>query len=192
MAIKIYFAGPNVFHPDAERIESEISNFCIAKGIEALVPGDSGIDWSNPNTFAIARQIFQINRDHLLNCDAVIANVTPFRGACIDDGTAWEIGFAAALNKPIATYGFGPLTTSDCIKSVSGIMQPETTPQRDKQGFLIEEFGFASNLMISCSVVEHVHHNFDVYTEICRAIDKPVEIISNYLFNNIIPQKYQY
>jgi len=119
--MKIYFAGPNVFHPKAKEMELLITNYCRTLGVTPLIPGDSGIDWANPDLPTIARQIFTINRDHIINCDAVIANTTPFRGACIDDGTAWEIGFAAALDKPIVTYASGSAKTGETIEKFSSI-----------------------------------------------------------------------
>ena len=41
----------------------------------------------------IAKQIMEADRDDLLSCDVV---VTLLDGAQVDDGTAWEIGFACA------------------------------------------------------------------------------------------------
>ncbi len=173
MSLKIYFAGPNVFHLEAKQMERDIEEICAALGVTALIPGDSGIDWSNPNQGEIAKQIFEINRDHILNCDGIIANVTPFRGACIDDGTAWEIGFGAALNIPVFTYGSGFKTTGETIESISGIDPSFSSPRRDSEQFLIEEFGFQSNLMIACST-KHFHCDFPVYDDIPRAVEKPI------------------
>lgn len=178
MALKIYFAGPNVFHPDAKEMELKIEEYCDSLGITALIPGDSGIDWSNADKKAIAKQIFDINVDHLNNCDAVIANVIPFRGACVDDGTAWEIGFAHALNKPVLTYGFGDELTGDVIASVSGVHPGFRNPRRDREGYLIEEFGLQNNLMIACST-KHFPLDFDPYDDIVEAIKGPVQELLN-------------
>ncbi len=174
MSLKIYFAGPNVFHLDAKQMERDIDELCSTLGVTALIPGDSGIDWSNPNQTEIAKQIFEINRDHILNCDGIIANVTPFRGACVDDGTAWEIGFGAALNKPIFTYGSGYITTGETIESISGTDQSFSSPRRDSEQFLIEEFGLQNNLMIACST-KHSHCDFPVYENILRAVELPIK-----------------
>jgi len=174
VSIKIYFAGPNVFHPEAKKMETEIVKLCETLGVTPLIPGDSGIDWSNPNQAEIAQQIFEINRDHILNCDGIIANVTPFRGACVDDGTAWEIGFGAALKKPIVTYGSGFRTTGETIESVSGVDQSFTSPRRDSDQFLIEEFGLQNNLMIACSTEKHFHCESQVYETIITSITEPL------------------
>ncbi len=178
MALKIYFAGPNVFHPHAKEMEHEIASYCESKGIIALIPGDSGIDWTNPDKRAIAQQIFAINKMHLDQCDGVIANVTPFRGACVDDGTAWEIGYAFALGKPVVSYGSGFLTTGEIIESVAGVNTNHSVPRRDRDSFLIEEFGFQSNLMIACSTLRHFHCSFDWYSNILEAISEPLDFLA--------------
>lgn len=169
MSLKIYFAGPNVFHPHVKKMETEIIALGKELGFTALIPGDSEINWDNPDKKGIAREIFDINLHHLNSCDGVIANVTPFRGACVDDGTAWEIGYAYARRVPIVTYGTGPQTTGDVIESVAGVDSNYDNPRRDLNGFLIEEFGFHNNLMISCST-KHFHIDFDPCSDIRSAL----------------------
>jgi len=181
MALKIYFAGPNVFHPRANEMEIAISDHCASRDVIALIPGDTGIDWSEPDQKRIAQQIFEINKNHIDQCDCVIANITPFRGACIDDGTSWEIGYASALGKPVVTYGSGLEFTGDIIESVSGVTNQNVKPRRDRDGFLIEEFGFQSNLMIACSTIAHFHCSFDLYDDIVTAISKPLDLLISHL-----------
>ena len=41
--------------------------------------------------------IFENNRDAIRTADLVVANLN---GITTDDGTAWELGYAAALQKP--------------------------------------------------------------------------------------------
>ncbi len=180
MSLKIYFAGPNVFHPEVKEMESDIITLGKEMGFIPLIPGDSGIDWSKPDQYDIAKQIFDINVDHLNKCDAVIANVTPFRGACIDDGTAWEIGYAHALKKPVATYGTGPKTTGEIIESISGADNNYSNPRRDLNGFLIEEFGLHNNLMLACST-KHFHLDFNPYLNIRGAVSEPLSFLLEFL-----------
>ena len=49
----------------------------------------------------ILTTIYVINVKDIDEADVVVANVEPFRGACVDDGTAFEIGMAAAKGKPL-------------------------------------------------------------------------------------------
>jgi len=43
-------------------------------------------------------RIMEVDRDALLSCDVVVALLD---GTQVDDGTAWEIGFAYAKNIPV-------------------------------------------------------------------------------------------
>jgi nucleoside 2-deoxyribosyltransferase len=38
------------------------------------------------------------------SCDALIVNLTPFRGPSADVGSAYEMGFMRALRRPIFAY----------------------------------------------------------------------------------------
>ena len=52
----------------------------------------------------MAREIYADSIARLRQCDAVVANLTPWRGPGADPGTAFEVGFAAALGKPVLAY----------------------------------------------------------------------------------------
>jgi len=74
-----------------------------------------------------AKQHLEMLRRMIDECDAVIANIEPFRGPHMDPGTAFEIGYAVAKGKPVYCY---------------------TTQARDENGDAIEDFGLTENLMI--------------------------------------------
>lgn len=154
MSMKIYFAGPNVFYPHVQEIDKTTKALCKEFSVTPLIPTDSELPQLNTPQ-EIAQAIFQTNVTHIQNCDIILANTTPFRGACIDDGTSWEIGMAYTLNKPVYTYSFGAQSTKEIIISECGLSTKKTSPQRDAQGFMIEDFGLSSNLMIACSVTKH-------------------------------------
>jgi len=48
--------------------------------------------------------ISRANEELIRGCNALIANLTPFRGPSADVGTAYELGFARALNLPVFGY----------------------------------------------------------------------------------------
>jgi nucleoside 2-deoxyribosyltransferase len=48
-------------------------------------------------------------------CDAMIVNLTPFRGPSADVGSAYEMGFMRALGRPIFAYS----NDSPCSWTVS-------------------------------------------------------------------------
>jgi len=134
---RVYTAGPSVFFPDlAERIAASHRN-AAAHGLEAIVPGDV---FDRPADFPARptlHDIYQLNVERIHRSDAVVADLTPFRGPSADPGTVWEIGFAVALGKPVFGY------TSD------------TREYRDKvapDGLRVEDHGAIDNLMIAASV----------------------------------------
>ena len=51
-------------------------------------------EWAS---FPFWRKIAMRNETHIRSCQAVIANLTPFRGPSADVGTVYEVGFARAL-----------------------------------------------------------------------------------------------
>jgi nucleoside 2-deoxyribosyltransferase len=134
---RVYTAGPAVFFPDlAERIAASHRS-AEKHGLEAIVPGDV---LDRPADFPAKptlRDIYRLNVDRLLRCDAVVADLTPFRGPSADPGTVWEIGFAVALGKPVFGYS------------------SDTREYREKvapDGLRIEDHGAVDNLMIAASV----------------------------------------
>ncbi len=104
--MKLYLAGPDVFLPDADAIgDAKRARIAAAGGI-ALWPLDTVLE-TDPETHPkplVARAIFDANRALIEQADALLANLTPFRGPSADPGTVWELGFAYALGKPIFGY----------------------------------------------------------------------------------------
>ncbi|MGY3465678.1 nucleoside 2-deoxyribosyltransferase [Bradyrhizobium sp. LM6.11] len=76
--MKIYLAGPDVFLPDAVEIGRQKAAICAAHGLTGLCPLDNEIDLAVPDA---SRQIFCGNEAMMDAADAIIANLTPFRGA---------------------------------------------------------------------------------------------------------------
>jgi nucleoside 2-deoxyribosyltransferase len=130
---KIYIAGPDVFAPDAVIVGARNKAICENYGFIGLYPLD--------NEASTSREIFQGNRALIEESDYVVANLDFFRGQCMDDGTAWEIGYADALGKVI----FGYMADTRSLLSKIG--------EKDKFGNYVEDFGHPINLMIfeSCT-----------------------------------------
>ncbi len=79
--------------------------------------------------------------------DIVTANVADFRGVGEPDtGTAFEIGFAAALGKPIWAY-------RDDLSPLRKRVPCIATALRNvcERGYLVEHFGLPVNLMLACA-----------------------------------------
>lgn len=146
---KVYLAGPDVFAPDAQARAEKHKQWCIAHGFEPLHPAD-GV----ANT---ARGIYDANIQLIQKADAVLANLNPFRGAEPDSGTAFEVGYATALGKPVIGYLAGPTTLKDQVKTFYGPIYFDESRQQwlDQNECLVEDFNLPLNLMlgISCQVV---------------------------------------
>jgi nucleoside 2-deoxyribosyltransferase len=149
----IYLAGPDVFRPDADAIGATLKAMCTAHGLEGLWPLDNKIDPSDLTT--PGRQINNGNLAMIRRAAAVVANISPFRGPHADCGTAFEIGFAAALRKPTFAYtsaiGYYPGVPAILAERIWGLRQVDDDI-RDGVGNLVEDFGYTENLMIACNV----------------------------------------
>lgn len=144
---RIYLAGPDVFHPDAtERAETHKA-LCLHHGFEPLHPIDQPT--------LSASHIYRTNIDMLRQADAVLANLNPFRGAEVDSGTAFEVGFAIALGKPVVGYLANPESLCDRVGRLFGPLTFQYGIPYDGHGDLVENFGHPLNLMLaeSCQIV---------------------------------------
>ena len=87
---KIYIAGPAVFHRDhGEAFYNKVRTLLRGNGVVPLVPVD--------NVATGALNIRNKNIDMIKECDAIIADLSPFRSLEPDCGTAFEVGYGAAL-----------------------------------------------------------------------------------------------
>ncbi|XOT94698.1 nucleoside 2-deoxyribosyltransferase, partial [Alcaligenes pakistanensis] len=85
---RIYLAGPDVFFRDATERAKLHKQLVRDFGFKPLHPVDQ--------EEIEASSIYHHNIRLIEQADAVLANITPFRGAEIDTGTAFEIGYAVA------------------------------------------------------------------------------------------------
>ncbi len=144
---KAYLAGPDVFDPAYDALLEARSRACRAYGLQPLSPVDTG--------FTTAAAIYRNNGRLIRDADVVIANIEPFRGPHCDVGTAWEIGFAVALDKRVFAFSRDRRLLVERIPA-------GTVPGHDANGRLIENFGLAENLMIAESVHDgHIHPTFE-------------------------------
>ena len=91
--MKIYLAGPDVFLHDAVDIGRRKVEMCKRHGLVGLYPLDNAID---PAAEDASLRIFRGNETMMIEADAIIANLTPFRGPGADAGTVYELGYMAA------------------------------------------------------------------------------------------------
>lgn len=149
---RIYLAGPEVFLPNAHAIGAAKAEICHAHGLVGVFPLDGQLDIDRLPPGEQAREISLANEGLMRSCDAIIANLTPFRGAAMDSGTAFEVGFMRALGRPIFGY---TNVASDYAERASQVRRDALVPgDFDAEGLEIEDFGLTENLMIAIAVSE--------------------------------------
>ncbi len=148
---RIYLAGPDVFLPEPEAWAEQKKAICARHGLTGISPFDPLADqpkaWSAlPEWHAIGLK----NEAHIAGADAVIANLTPFRGPSADAGTVFEVGFMRALGRPVFGYA---TTARPFTDRTLDWMGPAGGPERDAEGLQVERFGLFDNLMIVVGIV---------------------------------------
>ena len=143
---RIYLAGPDVFLPDARDVARTKQAACAAHGLDGVFPFDIDADTTAAGDEATGTAIARSNIALMRGCDAILANVTPFDGASADVGTAFEIGFFAALGRPIYAYSADPRGFAERVRDLAGLPADAT---RHADGVAIEDFGHGDNVMLS-------------------------------------------
>ncbi|MCR8913336.1 nucleoside 2-deoxyribosyltransferase [Marinobacter panjinensis] len=138
---RIYLAGPEVFFPaeDHQTIVAEKKRLLREYGFEGVDPLDTELVVSDDEAKpARGQQIYQANRELMDSCNAIIANLTPFRSISADPGTVFEVGYMIGQGKP----AFGFTMDSRCYRERAG------SSSLDELGHTIEDFEMSDNLMI--------------------------------------------
>jgi nucleoside 2-deoxyribosyltransferase len=155
---KVYLAGPEVFLRNAVEVGAIKAEICSRHGLDGKYPLDAQLDFAGLALAERAYAIFRANEGLIRECDAVIANLTPFRGVGVDTGTAYEVGFMRGVGRPVFGYSNSHLSFFDRIakwdsKSLKARAGADPTmgfEDSDKMG--VEQFGLAENLMIESAV----------------------------------------
>lgn len=160
--IKLYLAGPDVFLRDAEVVGQHKRALCTAFGFEGLHPLDNEID-AQGAMVDTAMAIYRGNRAMMREADAIVANLTPFRGPSADVGTGFELGFMAALGKPCFGYSNDARPFLARTREVPGVAPFTGGGWIDADGLHAEDFGLVENLMLDCALRDAgfplvVHH----------------------------------
>lgn len=138
-------AGPDVFRTDAVKQGHSLKKICRHWGFQGLFPLD--------NERSNSKEIYETNFDMVKDCDVVLANMHRFRGPSMDVGTAWEIGAASALNKPVILYNSDKKQYKQFAKV-----------ENDSIYCIIEDFGLEDNLML-------IHCADHISSDISEALD---------------------
>lgn len=143
--MKIYLAGPDVFLPDAVEIGKRKADICARHGVLGLYPLDNEIDLSAPDA---SLQIFKGNAAMMDAADAIIANLTPFRGPGADAGTVYELGYMAGRGKLLLAYCNDPALYAGRVARFGPVTKAADGRLIDRDGLTVEDFGHPDNLMM--------------------------------------------
>ncbi len=93
--IRVFLAAP--FFSQAEReFNSKIAGFLRGEGFEVWMAQEN--PFISGGSEEEKRRIFEMDLSALKGCNAVVAVLD---GECVDSGTAFELGYAYAIGKPI-------------------------------------------------------------------------------------------
>ena len=140
----VYLAGPDVFLPDALAIGRRKVELCTRHGLIGLYPLDNAIDRAAKDA---SLAIFRGNENMMIEADAIIANLTPFRGPGPDAGTVYELGYMAGHGKLCLGYSNDPSSYADRVREFTDVNSHDARLV-DALGLTVEDFGLSDNLMM--------------------------------------------
>jgi nucleoside 2-deoxyribosyltransferase len=144
--MRIYLAGPEVFLADHHAVAAAKRAVCAAHGLEGVFPTDT------PAPADAAPEWVRLYRGleaEMRSCDAIIANLTPFRGPSADPGTVYELGFMRALGRP--AFGYSNIAARFGARTMAAIgagARRRGEGWEDAEGMLVEAFDLHDNLML--------------------------------------------
>jgi len=100
----VYLGGPDVFRADALEHFRNIKTLCAKYGFNGLSPFDNEDFDGELYSKLHSKACFLGNIGLIQKSNILLLNLTPFRGACVDDGTSFEAGCGFTLGKII--YGY--------------------------------------------------------------------------------------
>lgn len=148
---RVYLAGPDVFVPNPLEQAERLRAICQKHGMVGCFPLDAKLDLSGLDKVAQGLAISRANEELIRSCNAVLANMTPFRGPSTDVGTAFEIGFARALGKIIVGYTSMDSKYRERVIAHFGetrVRRRESGALEDPDGMSLEDFDLVDNLML--------------------------------------------
>ena len=165
----VYLAGPDVFLPDALDIGRRKVELCTRHGLIGLYPLDNAIDRAAKDA---SLAIFRGNEAMMIEADAIIANLTPFRGPGADAGTVYELGYMAGRGKLCLGYSNDPSSYADRVREFTDVNTHDARLV-DAMGLTVEDFGLSDNLMMihaldlhGCALVVPRHAPADIWRDL--------------------------
>lgn len=98
MIKKIYLASPFFDDAELERVD-KVKEILDSKGLEVFSPKEHQNEHLEFGSIEWRKATFENDVKHIDWCDVVVAIIC--KGNYDDSGTAWELGYAYATNKPV-------------------------------------------------------------------------------------------
>jgi nucleoside 2-deoxyribosyltransferase len=169
LRVKIYLAGPDVFLPDAVEIGRRKVELCTRHGLAGLYPLDNTVDRAASN---VSLHIFRGNEAMMIEADAIIANLTPFRGPGADPGTVYELGYMAGRGKLCLGYSNDPSIYAERVRGFTEVTSRDGRLV-DAARLTVEDFGLSDNLMMihaldlyGCALVTPLQAPADIWHDL--------------------------
>ena len=155
---KAVLNGPDVFRVEAKLLglgkNIAVDQFSLngKQLFTGVFPYDVAVI-KNPteSNYQFGTRIFQKDVGNMCASDLSLANVVPYRGPGMDAGTAFEMGFMAAQNKPVFGYSNSKqdyaTRVRDFFSKSAQNKGLSVQSKRDPKGFLIEK-GTKETMMI--------------------------------------------
>jgi nucleoside 2-deoxyribosyltransferase len=163
---KAYLAGPVVFHPAAKALLKYLCEMCAEQGLEGVAPVEPSAEQLALPPLELAALIRRENMVKIGECDIVIACISPFRGPGADPGTAWEMGYAEGLGKPVVAWSED---TRPYKERVPHDQDKDGRVFCRQHGMVVEDFGLGENLMYAAGPIT-VQTDFDAAVKLARQV----------------------
>lgn len=142
MKYKVYLAGPDAFRTDAIAHGQLLINILKSYDIEGLYPLNNNAKLTE-DIIENGRNITLANMEMIKSCDAVLANLIPFRSPSADVGTVWECGYAKGLGKVVWGYNVALNSHDNYIEYKDRVINKVS-----HDGMIVEDFGVWDNIML--------------------------------------------
>lgn len=149
---RIYLAGPDIYHPQGLALAERKKAICERYGLEGVALSDflTGVQFTGKPNGAAA--LYRERVKVIEGCDAMIADMTPFRGPAMDPATAFAMGVMAGLGKPVVGFTLDPTPYAERICALQDAIDAPTARVGTKlvtsDGTAIEDFGVADAVMV--------------------------------------------
>ena len=151
--VRVYLAGPEVFLPNArEQLDLKI-RLTRAAGLIPVSPGDFAIP-PQPTKRQFGHAISEIDERMMDSADAIIANLTPYRGISADTGTCYELGYMCGQKKAAFAYSnIGTTHRDRIVAHYRGEVAVDAVGRlRGADGLAVEDVDMIDNLMMQGGV----------------------------------------